>query len=52
MQLVRESAREFSLLDLLFMNREGKEGDLEVRSCLGQNDYKMALGEKENLPPG
>ena len=28
-------------LDLLFTNREGLVGDVEVGGCLGQNDHNM-----------
>ena len=51
-QLVREPTRRGALLDLLFTNREGLVGDVEVGSCLGQSDYKMEefsiLSESQN----
>ena len=49
MQLVREPNREGAPLDLMFTNRERLVGDVELRSCLGQSDHRMAefsiLGE-------
>ena len=41
MQLVKEPMRGAALLDLLFTNREGLVGDVEVGGCLGQSDYDM-----------
>ena len=41
MQLVREPTRGSAPLDLLFTNREGLEGDVEVGGCLGQSDHNM-----------
>ena len=41
MQLVREPARGTAPLDLLFTNREGLVGDVEVGGCLGQSDHEM-----------
>ena len=41
MQLVREPTRGAALLDLLFTNREGLVGDVEVGGCLGQSDHDM-----------
>jgi len=41
MQLVRESTRGSVPLDLLFTNREGLVGDVEVGGCLGQSDHDM-----------
>ena len=41
MQLVREPTRGAAPLDLLFTNREGLVGDVEVGSCLGQSDHNM-----------
>ena len=41
MQLVREPTRGGAPLDLLFTNREGLVGDVEVKSCLGHSDHKM-----------
>jgi len=41
MQLVRESTRGGAPLDLLFTNREGVVGDMQIRSCLGQNEHEM-----------
>jgi len=40
-QLVREPTRGGAPLDLLFTNREGLVGDVEVTSCLGQNGHEM-----------
>ena len=49
MQLVREPTSGRAPPDLLFTNRGGLVGDVEVRSCLGQSDHKMVefaiLGE-------
>ena len=39
---VKEPAGGGALLDLLFTNREGLVGGVEVRSCLAQSDCKMA----------
>jgi len=43
------SARRGAPLDLLFANTAGLVGDVEVRSCLGQNDHEVVefsiLGE-------
>ena len=41
MQLGRESMGGAAPLDLLFTNREGLLGDVEVGSCLGQSDHEM-----------
>jgi len=41
MQLVREPMRRAALLDLLFTNREGLVGDVEVGGCLGRSDHNM-----------
>ena len=41
MQLVREPMRRAALLDLLFTNRDGLVGDVEVGGCLGQIDHDM-----------
>ena len=53
-QLVREPTRGGTPLDLMFTNREGLMGDMEVRSCLGQSDHKMVefsiLGEVRRGP--
>jgi len=43
MQLVREPNREGAPLGLLFTNRKGLVGDVEVRSYLGQSDYEMVV---------
>jgi len=40
-ELVRELTRGTSSLNLLFTNREGLVGDVEVRGCLGQSDHEM-----------
>lgn len=39
-KLVREPTRGCGFLDLLFMNREGLGGSVEVRRCLEQIDHK------------
>ncbi|KAK4807752.1 hypothetical protein QYF61_023585 [Mycteria americana] len=48
-ELVSEPTREGSLLDLLFVNREGLVGDVTVGGCLGHSDHEMTevliLGE-------
>ncbi|KAK4829461.1 hypothetical protein QYF61_004679 [Mycteria americana] len=48
-QLVSEPTREGTLLDLLFVNREGLVGDVMVGGRLGHSDHKMieflVLGE-------
>lgn len=48
-QLVKELIRGGTLLDLLFTNKEGLVGVVEVGSCLGQSDHEMVefpiLGE-------
>ena len=36
MQMIREPARAAALLDLLFTNREGLVGDVEVGAVLGR----------------
>jgi len=41
MQLVRELTRGAAPLDLLFTNREGLVGDVEIGGCLGQSDHDM-----------
>ena len=41
MQLVREPTRGAAPLDLLFTNREGLVGDVEVGGCLGQSDHDV-----------
>ena len=41
MQLVREPARGTAPLDLLFTNKEGLVGDVEVGGCVGENDHEM-----------
>ena len=41
MQMIREPTRGAALLDLLFTNREGLVGDVEVGCCLGQSDHDM-----------
>ena len=41
MQLLREPTRGAALLDLLFTDREGLVGDVEVRGCLGRSDHNM-----------
>ena len=41
MQMIREPARAAALLDLLFTNREGLVGDVEVGGCLGQCDHDV-----------
>jgi len=43
MQVVREPSRGTAPLDLLFANREGLVGDVDVRRSLGQSNYKMVL---------
>lgn len=40
-QLVRETFKSGILLDLLFANREGPWRDVEVGSCLGQNNHEI-----------
>ena len=42
-QLVREPTRGGAPLDLLFTNREGLGGNVEVRSCPGQSNPKMVV---------
>ena len=44
MQLVREPTRGAAPLDLLFTNREGLVGDVEVGGCLGQSDREFCHG--------
>ena len=48
-QLVKEPTRRGARLVLMFTNRERLVGDVELRSCLGQSDHRMAefsiLGE-------
>jgi len=48
-QLIREPDRGSALLELLFTNRGGLVGDVEVRTCPGQSDHEMVefsiLGE-------
>jgi len=41
MQMIREPTRGAAPLDLLFTNREGLVGDVEVGGCLGQSDHNM-----------
>ena len=41
MQMIKEPTRGAAPLDLLFTNREGLVGDVEVGSCLGQSDHNM-----------
>ena len=41
MQLIREPTRGAASLDLLFTNREGLVGDVEVGGSLGQSDPNM-----------
>ena len=41
MQQVREPMRGAASLDLLFTNREGLVGDVEVRGCPGQSNHDM-----------
>ena len=41
MQMIREPMRGAAPLDLLFTNREGLVGDVEVGGCLGQSDHDM-----------
>ena len=41
MQLIREPMRGAAPLILLFTNREGLVGDVEVGGCLGQSDHNM-----------
>ena len=41
MQLVREPTRRRAPLGLLFTDREGLVGDVEVGSCLCQSDHEM-----------
>ena len=41
MQMIREPTRGAAPLDLLFTNREGLVGDVEVGGCLGQSDHDM-----------
>jgi len=41
MQQVREPKRGAAPLDLLFTNKEGLVGDVEVRGCLGRSDHEM-----------
>ena len=41
MQLVREPTRGAAPLDLLFTNREGLVGGVEVGGCHGQSDHDM-----------
>jgi len=43
MQLGREPTRRGVPLGLLFTNRKGLVGDVEVRSYLGQSDYEMVV---------
>jgi len=65
MQMIREPMRGAAPLDLLFTNREGMVGDVEVGGCLGQSDHDMVefsilggirRGEQQNcylgLPEG
>lgn len=40
-QLVKETIREGTPLDLLFVNREGFVGDVMVGGCNGQSDHKI-----------
>lgn len=48
-QLLRETSRGSTPLDLLFISRKGMVIDVVVRSCLGHSDHKMTgfsiLGE-------
>ena len=41
MQMIREPTRGAAPLGLLFTNREGLVGDVEVGGCLGQSDHDM-----------
>jgi len=41
MQMVSEPTRGAAPLDLLFTNRKGLVGDVEVGGCLGQSDHDM-----------
>ena len=41
MQMVSEPTRGAAPLDLLFTNRGGLVGDVEVGGCLGQSDHDM-----------
>ena len=41
MQLIRAPTRGAAPLDLLFTNREGLVGDVEVRGCPGQSNHDM-----------
>jgi len=49
MQVIREPTRGAAPLGLLFTNREGLVGDVEVGACVGQSDHDMVefliLGE-------
>ena len=39
--MVRESTRGSKILDLLFVDKQGLVGDVNVRSCLGHSDHEM-----------
>ena len=39
--MVKDSTRGSKILDLLFVNREGLVGDVEVGGCLEHSDHKM-----------
>lgn len=43
-QLLKESSREGSLLDLLFLNREGLVGDVVVNSSKRHESFQLFLG--------
>ena len=40
-QLVSETTRSDTTLDLLFANREGRMGDVMVGGCLGHSKHEM-----------
>lgn len=51
-QLVRESSREGSPLDLLFLNREGLVGDVVVRGHLGHSNHEIRVFSSQRNKEG
>lgn len=44
-QVLSESARKDTVIDLLFVKREGPTGDVMLGVCLGHSDHKMVASE-------
>ena len=51
-QLLREPTRDGTLLDLFFVNREGRVGDEMVGGCLKHSDHEMTIFDSPRSKEG